>query len=274
VELPIKHRTQLAYARNLKNMYPLHVAVHYGSTDAIKALLRHCPDVAETVDSDGRNAFHASVVSGKANALRCLLQRVRPAELLNRIDSNGDTPLHLAAKMSRVHSALLLLLSDPRVDPCVRDHEGHTARSLVEIKLDLDTGEMDAYEMYLWKQLKHQESIRIRCGNQQLPPVATYPGRSRGSTHKYSERLHRTYVLVPTLIATVTFTMPGGYKAHTGISIHGHITAFKIFVISNSVAMCSSIVVVFCFICSWQDHVVFNAGFFFPDRSGETAALL
>ena len=141
------------------------------------------------VDGYGRNALHASVDSGKASALRCLLRRVRPAELLNRADSNGDAPLHVAAKRSRVHCALLLL-GDRRVDPCVRDRAGQTARSLVEVKLH--TGEMDAYEMYLWKQLKHQESIRIRCGNQQLPPVATYPGRSRGSTHKYSERLHRT----------------------------------------------------------------------------------
>src|SRR6185437_5992790 len=147
VELLLKKRTELAYRRNLHGMSPLHVAAHYGSTDAIKALLRHCPDVAEMVDSYGRNAFHASVDSGKANALRCLLRRVRPAELLNLVDSDGDAPLHVAAKRRRV-------------DPCVRDHAGQTARSLVEMKLH--TGEMDAYEMYLWKQLKHQELKRCR----------------------------------------------------------------------------------------------------------------
>ncbi|KAJ1293718.1 hypothetical protein BS78_01G090300 [Paspalum vaginatum] len=256
VELLLKKRTELAYKRNLKSMSPLHVAAHYGSTDAIKALLRHCPDVAEMVDNYGRNAFHASVVSGKANALRSLLWRVRPEELLNRVDVNGDTPLHLAAKMSRVHCALLLL-GDRRVDPCVRDHEGHTARSLVEMKRH--SGEMDAYEMYLWKQLKRQESKR--CRKQQLPPLATYPSR-RGTNDKYFERIVETYILVATLIATVTFaatfTMPGGYHQDKGIALHGHDTAFKIFVISNTVAMCSSIVVVFCFIWAWQDPVRFK----------------
>ncbi|RLN18566.1 ankyrin repeat-containing protein [Panicum miliaceum] len=256
VELLLKKRTELAYKRNLHGMSPLHVAAHYGSTDAIKALLRHCPDVAEMVDSYGRNAFHASVDSGKANALRCLLRRVRPAELLNRVDSHGDAPLHVAAKRSRVHCALLLL-NDRRVDPCVRDHAGQTARSLVEMKLH--TGEMDAYEMYLWKQLKHQEFKR--CRKQQLPPLATYPSR-RGSNDKYFERIVETYILVATLIATVTFaatfTMPGGYDQNKGIALHGHNTAFKIFVISNTVAMCSSIVVVFCFIWAWQDPVRFK----------------
>ncbi|RCV41022.1 hypothetical protein SEVIR_9G100400v4 [Setaria viridis] len=256
VELLLKTRTELAYKRNHQSMSPLHVAAHYGSTDAIKALLRHCPDVAEMADGYGRNAFHASVENGKANALRSLLRRVRPAELLNRVDANGDTPLHIAAKRSRVHCALLLL-NDRRVDPCVRDHDGQTARSLVETKLH--TGEMDAYEMYLWKQLKHQEFKR--CRKQQLPPLATYPSR-RGSNDKYFERIVETYILVATLIATVTFaatfTMPGGYDQTKGIALHGRNTAFKIFVISNTVAMCSSIVVVFCFIWAWQDPVRFK----------------
>ncbi|KAK3146169.1 hypothetical protein QOZ80_3BG0262550 [Eleusine coracana subsp. coracana] len=257
VEMLLNTRTELAYKRNQKNLSsPLHVAAHYGSTDAIKALLRHCPDVAEMVDSHGRNAFHASVASGKLNALKCLLRHIRPAELLNRVDAAGNTPLHLAAKMSRVTSALMLL-KDRRVDPCVRDHEGHTARSLVETKLV--TGEMDAYEMYLWKQLKQQEAKR--CRKQQLPPLATYPSR-RASNDKYFERIVETYILVATLIATVTFaatfTMPGGYDQQYGIALHGHRPAFKIFVISNTIAMCSSIVVVFCFIWAWQDPVKFK----------------
>ncbi|TVU16880.1 hypothetical protein EJB05_32882, partial [Eragrostis curvula] len=71
VELLLDRHVELAYKRNHKqHQSPLHVAAHYGSTDAIKALLRHCPDVAEMADGIGRNAFHASVVSGKARALR------------------------------------------------------------------------------------------------------------------------------------------------------------------------------------------------------------
>ncbi|XP_062209424.1 protein ACCELERATED CELL DEATH 6-like [Phragmites australis] len=256
VELLLNSRTELAYKPNGWMESPLHVAASYGSTEAIKALLRHCPDVAEMVDSEGRNAFHASIISGKMSALRCLLRHVRRPELLNRVDKHGNTPLHLAAQMSRVPSAVMLL-NDRRVDPCVLNHKGQTARSLVEMKLP--SGEMDAYEMYLWKQLKRQESIR--CGKQQLPPLATYPSR-RASNDKYFERIVETYILVATLIATVTFaatfTMPGGYHQEKGIALHGHKTAFKIFIISNTVAMCSSIIVVFCFIWAWQDPVKFK----------------
>jgi hypothetical protein len=168
VEMLLGKRSELAYKGNLEHLSPLHIAAHYGSTDAIKALLLHCPDVVEMADSYGRNAFHASVISNKSNALKCLLRHVHPAELLNRVDGAGETPLHVAAKMTRISAVTcaLMLIKDHRVDPCIRNRDGQTARSLVEEKLS--TGEIDTYEMYLLKKLKQQESKR--CQSQNLPP--------------------------------------------------------------------------------------------------------
>ncbi|CAN6357803.1 unnamed protein product [Urochloa humidicola] len=197
------------------------------------------------VDSSGRNVFHGSVVGGKVNVLRCLLRHVRPAELVNRGNNHGDTPLHLAVAMSRVQSALLLL-QDRRVDPCVLNRDAHTARSLFETR----SGEMDPYKMYLWKELKRQESIR--CRKQQLPPVN--PPRTKDPSLELEDIKHtvQIHVLIATVITTVTFaasfTMPGGYSQTEGTAIHGQRAAFKIFVISNTFAMCSSIVILLCFL--------------------------
>ncbi|CAL4992075.1 unnamed protein product [Urochloa decumbens] len=237
VEMLLNKRTELAYMHNDEHQCPLHVAARYGSTEAIKVLLQHCPDVAEMAD-----------------ALSCLLRHVRTAELLNRVDRDGDTPLHLATKMSRVDSALaLMLLDDHRVDICIRNRDGHTARSLVEMKFL--AGELDAYEMYLLEQLKHQESKR--CRKEQLPPILS--ARRRPLNDKDFDKVVDAYFIAATLIATVTFastfTMPGGYDQTKGIALHGKNPAFKTFVVSNTVAMCSSIIVIFLLIWARQEPI-------------------
>jgi hypothetical protein len=113
----------------------------------------------------------------------------------------------------------------------------------------------DTNEIHLWKQLRQQESTR---SGEELPPLV-YDGR-RGLDNNDFDNVVEAYFLAATLIATVTFaatfTMPGGYDQTKGIAIHGHNSAFKIFVVSNTVAMCSSIVVIFLLIWARQEPVI------------------
>jgi hypothetical protein len=121
----------------------------------------------------------------------------------------------------------------------------------------MHTGVTDTYQMHFWNQLKQQESKR---GKEQLLPPSSIRSKRRPLDDKDFDKVVDAYFLAATLIATVTFastfTMPGGYDQAKGIALHGHSKAFKIFVVSNSVAMCSSIVVIFLLIWARQETAI------------------
>ncbi|XP_078157126.1 protein ACCELERATED CELL DEATH 6-like [Carex rostrata] len=257
VEILIAKDLTLAYDNNYWGQPPLHVAVEYGSKSAIKAILKHYPDTAEQVQNDGGNALHIAVKNGKFGSLKSLLKHIKPEEIINHKDHDGNTPLHLAAKLSRIQSSLLLL-RDKRVNPCLLNKEGQTARCVIE-RLEVKA---NIYEMYVWEELKKQE--KKRCQNQQLPRVASdrFTAWKKKTSTEYFELTVQTYTLVAALIATVTFaaffTMPGGYDQTKGFAILGNKPAFKPFVISNTIAMCSALVVMFCFIWASRDPLRFK----------------
>ncbi|CAL4969836.1 unnamed protein product [Urochloa decumbens] len=244
VEALLEKLTDLAYMRNKERQSPLHVVAHYGATEAIKALLGRCPDAAEVVDGSGHNAIHTSVDSGKEDALRCLLRHARRTdmELVNRVNRDGNTPLHLAAKMNCIHS-VMLLLEDRRVDLSVRNNNGQTARSIVEG--NLHSSKTDMYLTHLLRQLQQQEAKR--CRKRLLPPSAS--DGHRPLSNKEFDSVVEAYYIAATVITAIsfaaTFTMPGGYDQTSGISLHGHKAVFKVFVVSNAIVMCCFIVVVF-----------------------------
>ncbi|KAK1323199.1 hypothetical protein QJS10_CPA02g00612 [Acorus calamus] len=51
--------------------------------------------------------------------------------------------------------------------------------------------------------------------------------------------------------------MPGGFSNNEGTALRARDGAFKVFVVSNTIAMCSSLVVVFCFLWAWKDPMTF-----------------
>uniref|UniRef100_A0A452XH51 Uncharacterized protein n=1 Tax=Aegilops tauschii subsp. strangulata TaxID=200361 RepID=A0A452XH51_AEGTS len=125
--------TQPEGGPGLQAQSPLHVAAYYGSTKAMAELLKQCPDAADMVNSNGRRPGIKDIVIGKVDVLRCLLKHVRPEEIINKVDNDGNTALHLAARLNRAPLGLLLL-KDRRVNPCLLNREGRTARSITESK--------------------------------------------------------------------------------------------------------------------------------------------
>ncbi|KAK1304033.1 hypothetical protein QJS10_CPB11g01201 [Acorus calamus] len=248
----------LAYIRNSEVPPPLHIAAAYNSKSAITELLKWCPDAAEQLDENKMTALHIAIMHGSLHALRTLLKMIKLEEIVNKGDNDRNTPLHVAAKNLRIQS-MMELLEDNRIDVRLANKNGETARDIIE-----SHKEIDPYQVYIRKQLMKREAGLSR--ERQNPELSreAWPSKRKmmPAVDEQFKSTAGTYTLVAALIATVTFaaffTMPGGYSQTNGTAIHTKHAAFKVFVVSNTVATCSSLVVVFCFIWAWKDPVMFK----------------
>ncbi|KAK1327102.1 hypothetical protein QJS10_CPA01g01004 [Acorus calamus] len=258
VDMLLTHDPSFAYTPNIEGSPPLHIAAAFNSKSAIIELLKWCPDAAEQLDESKMTALHVAVIHGSLRALRTLLKMIDLEEVVNKGDKDMNTPLHVAAKNSRIQS-MMELLEDKRINVRLINKDGETARDIIE-----SHEEIDPYQVYIWKQLKKREAGLSRERQNPESSKEAWPSKRKmlSAVDEQFKSSAGTYTLVAALIATVTFaaffTMPGGYSQTDGTAIRTKHAAFKVFVVSNTVATCSSLVVVFCFIWAWKDPVMFK----------------
>jgi hypothetical protein len=79
----------------------------------------------------------------------------------------------------------------------------------------------------------------------------------RSLTQTYTGNTSLVAILITTITFAAAFTLPGGYSSDAGsqgLPVMGRSLAFKAFLISDSLAMCSSLAVAFiCIIAKWKD---------------------
>ncbi|KAL5972795.1 hypothetical protein ACLOJK_039601 [Asimina triloba] len=259
VAMLLRFDRSLAYILDKDGQSPLHIAAASGSTSAIAELLKNCPDAGEQLDSIGRTVFHIAIRHNRHSTVRSLLHMPELEGLINETDMDGNSLLHLAAKYH--HDYLLLLLSrDRRVDMKIMNKDGRTALDLIE--LDPENHEI---QFLILKHMRYHGAV---CGlRHEMPSKIEERVPRNVDMGDWNERFKArvsTYTLVAALIATVTFaaafTMPGGYKndgPKEGAAVLVRRAAFKAFLLSNTIALCCSLIVVVCFIWAWGHHMGF-----------------
>ncbi|XP_010267785.1 PREDICTED: ankyrin repeat-containing protein At5g02620-like [Nelumbo nucifera] len=229
----------VTYLLDEDGLSPLHYAAGSGHTPIVNKILEYCPDAAELVDKSGQNSLHAAIENEEVEVVEALLKRSELDELINEPDNQKDTPLHLAVNKEK-YAIVKLLLETSKVDLRAMNKDGRTALDVIELK-----EERSFQQVLMWKALKRAGAARgqRRHGREMRQQPTSRP---RGADKSY-KAMANTLTVVAALIATVTysavFMMPGGNKDREGATTSINDVAFKTFVISDTIAMCTSMIV-------------------------------
>lgn len=229
-----------------KERTALHVAAYKGNIRVMEELLKYFPDSLDIVDGRDRNILHIAVEQDKKEVIRFILSRGCKAtnNLLIQRDNEGNTPLHLIAKLGCFVKELMDLkeldwevLNNEHFTPLDVLHSGHEAGTRADQEM-ISTILVNANVRKPWLLWQAHEEPDIETAN-------------NADTRKVEEyrKMISTHMIVAALIATVAltagFTMPGGFDGNQGPSQGSPIllkkTAFKFFIVADSIALFLSI---------------------------------
>ncbi|XP_057950235.1 protein ACCELERATED CELL DEATH 6-like [Malania oleifera] len=260
-----------AYEHDANGLTPLLLAASVGGRAIIEEILKYCPDSMELLDRKDRHILHAVIESNSYRTFQVLLKNPQMQKLINKPDKEGNTPLHLAIQ-KKDYPVLKELLTNKNVDimpeikVTIRDH----LRSDPEFQIFYEKNDLVDE---LWRP---NERSQLRVGKDSKDPLSQkilsmkemelFKSRYFSSDPRpFGELLKETsdnLSVVATLLTTLTFaaafTIPGGYNNNPpreGMAVLGKKAAFHAFILSDTVAVCSSVIVVFLLIWQQRDFV-------------------
>ena len=111
--------------KDLEGQSLLHIACEVGNVILVQTSLKHNSKAYITAtDNKGRSLLHSACASVKGSLVRLVSQYISPWV----VDDNGDTPLHICARLGNMLSSRELLKLDPPV--MIRNNLGQTPRDL------------------------------------------------------------------------------------------------------------------------------------------------
>ena len=97
---------------------PLMLAAENSIQELVEKILEKFPDAAYTVDGNGKNIFHIAVEQKDEKMYEFLKRTVRRDGMVEALDNDGNTILHLATKKGNSPRVLLGHLNQMAWDVC------------------------------------------------------------------------------------------------------------------------------------------------------------
>ncbi|XP_022559053.2 protein ACCELERATED CELL DEATH 6-like [Brassica napus] len=233
----------IAYVRDPDGFFPIHSACRRGHLGALQAILQSCPDTIELLNLQGQNVLHVAAECGKTEVVKYILRNEQYANLINQKDHTGNTPLHLATVFwypMIVH----ILTKDERVNVGEQNKLGFTALDAAEECMDLNPTFRERLTWMALVCVGTPRALKLMPYDSFLAPVpqeGIIQSNEMPSAKKYKDRVN-TLLLLAILVATVAFS--AGFsvtKVPEGEKHWYKPVALQVFVVSNTIAMYSSV---------------------------------
>ncbi|KAH9623617.1 hypothetical protein KSS87_008592 [Heliosperma pusillum] len=240
--------TSAAYMRDGEGLTPILRAAQSGRLGAVRSILERMPQTAYHRDSNGKTLLHllrftdgdlATFSFGDMYKLmeNHLFKRPDIDAQLSLQDNDGDTALHSAIKTSNsvMVDTLVERISRSSLEdryPLINlaNKGGHTVLDLLASKDDHDT------------------ISRLRARNR----TSNWPTDSYRVPEATIRDTIQSLSVVAGLLAAITFAaalqVPGGFDSKSGSPIALKKAAFKVFLLSDTIAMCVSMMVLYCLV--------------------------
>ncbi|PVH33790.1 hypothetical protein PAHAL_8G066200 [Panicum hallii] len=265
----VERRPWLAREEDMDCSTPMHLAVLWDMIDALRVLLEHDRSLGYVVSSDdGSSLLTCAAYRGHVRVARELLKHCPDAPYRKR---NGWTCLHQAVWYEKMEFVEFVLgLPQLRTLVNMQDSDGETALHLAVGKCnpkmvtalllhqDIDfTVINNLADPATWN--LSSAATNAKTLNWQAKDEVTDLSKKdiKSLTQTYTGNTSLVAILIATITFSAAFTLPGGYSTDTGnegLPIMARKFAFQAFLISDSLAMCSSLAVAFiCIIAKWED---------------------
>uniref|UniRef100_A0A0E0BHC7 PGG domain-containing protein n=1 Tax=Oryza glumipatula TaxID=40148 RepID=A0A0E0BHC7_9ORYZ len=254
----LEHDCSLGYVTT-NNGTPLLISAAFrGHIGIVQEILSYCPDAPYSTNEDGWTCLHQAVNAGHTEFVKFILSTPQLRKLTSIRDSNGKTALHYAV-MKCNPKMVAALLSHRGIDVTMLDNSSGPPNSQLRVVSDdaktlnwnevsmllLEADPQDASSMHnLYMEVKDKVTKEARLNAMSL-------------TQTYTTNTSLVAILIATITFAAAFTLPGGYKTDAGsegLPVMAKKFAFQVFLVSDTLAMCSSFSVAFiCIIAKWED---------------------
>ncbi|KAM7462927.1 hypothetical protein LguiA_031048 [Lonicera macranthoides] len=240
----------VAYIKDYESNTAIHIAANRGHVSVLKEIMSQCPDSWNMEGCNNQNILHMAVKHQQKNVIEYILKECPIIDaLINQIDYDGNTPLHL---LSISNYSLPQLILHPMADKGVSNYDKMTPLDLVTNNVDMPM----ATKNEIVEELKNAGATVGLPYQRNVKKDGIFGEEKEENFEEERKKIWeeaQTHVIVATLIATITFaagfTMPGGFiqsgSSHQGMAVLTKSTAFQAFIISDTIALVLSTSAIF-----------------------------